>query len=325
MPASSDYTVLEILTAAGAEHVTLDAVATQAGVSTAKVESTIDLLNRLGVPVDSHPAYGLRISVPFDLVALSRVVHGLKQQSIEWEVHGYLETESTNDLATAAGDTGAPDGTTFLTEHQTKGRGRLGRTWHSPVGSGLWFSVVRRHDLPIDAGWRVTLGAGLAVAQAIQNLTAIEPQLKWPNDVLIDGRKVAGILTESKTEGERLKQSVVGIGVNVHLERREFPKDLQEIACSIASEGGRVARTELLIGILAGLERSMKISAADLRIAWTDMCPHWGGRVRVERDRSAVEGTALGLAEDGAFMIELDDGTRYPVHAGDVTHLRPTV
>lgn len=316
------YAVLEVLAREQGVFATVDAIASRAVCGEVQVTEAIEHLLRLGVPIESHPAYGLRITVPFDLIDRMTCVGNLKARGLAWPVYGVLETASTNDLATSAALDGADDGTTFFAEHQTKGRGRLGRAWHSPVGSGLWFSVLSRKDFEVRDGWRVTLGAGLAVAHAITELTGLAPGLKWPNDVQIDGRKVAGILTESKAEGGRLKHSVIGIGINVHLEQDEFPNELRETACSIHSVGGRVTRGDLLVEILLQLKQWLDTDAKTLRSAWSEGCRHWNERVRVEQGDEVVEGVARELADDGSFVIERDDGSTYAVHAGDLTHLR---
>ena len=214
------------------------------------------------------------------------------------------------------------EGTTIFAEHQTQGRGRLGRAWHSPVGTGLWFSTVTLLGLPVVEGWRITLGAGLAVAEAIEQLAGITPQLKWPNDVHINERKVAGVLTESKSAGGYLTHTVIGIGVNVHLDVSDFPPGLRESAGSVLSSGGEVRRGDLLVEILTHLDGCLSMSTNELRQRWSARCSHWGEDVRVEVDGKLVVGRAESLAENGAFVVELPDGTYHAVHAGDVTRLR---
>ena len=322
MHVSEAYAVLEILARAQGEFVTQDAIAEMAGLTVEQTTEPVERLTRLGVPVEVHPVYGIRLPVSFDLIDRRIILKKLKARGIDWQIFGSLETDSTNDLASSAACDGAPDGTTFFAEHQAKGRGRLGRVWHSPVGAGLWFSVLRRHDLPISEGWRVTLGAGLAVAEAVARLTGLDPKLKWPNDVLINGRKVAGILTESRADGDRLRHSIVGIGVNVQHDQEEFPPELREIAVSLKSAGANVSRSDLFVEILAGLKDAMNRDPSSLREAWSSRCSHWGERVRVEQDAGTVEGKAVELGEDGSFIIELEDATRHAVHTGDVTHLR---
>jgi BirA family biotin operon repressor/biotin-[acetyl-CoA-carboxylase] ligase len=319
---SDDYDVLEMLARIPQEYVDGGAIVEETGHLEPQVKKIIAHLGRLGLPAESHPVYGHRLSISYDLIDRRRVSDQLLKRGLKWEVTGALEVGSTNDLANSAAIDDAPDGTTFFAEHQSKGRGRLGRRWHSPVGSGLWFSVLRKHDLPIEEGWRVTLGAGVAVARAISSLTGLDPSLKWPNDVQIEGRKVAGILTESRSSGNRLKNSTIGIGLNVHLAEQEFPPELREIATSIQAAGGRVKRGELLGEILCQLNEVSGLTAGAVHSAWREKCGQWGHRVSVERDHGITEGLAVDLAEDGAFVIEGDDGERFSVHSGDVTHLR---
>ncbi|MEE2754564.1 MAG: biotin--[acetyl-CoA-carboxylase] ligase, partial [Candidatus Latescibacterota bacterium] len=222
-----DYGVLEILARAPHDYVERGTIADQAGLQELQVQETISILGKLGLPVESHPVYGHRLSISYDLIDRRTLSDKLETQGLSWDVMGSLEVESTNDLANAAANSDASDGTSFFSEYQSRGRGRLARKWHSPVGSGLWFSVLRKHDLPIDEGWCVTLGAGIAVARAISSLTELDPALKWPNDVQIQGRKVAGILTESRSSRSRLKTSTIGIGVNVHVAESDFPVELR--------------------------------------------------------------------------------------------------
>jgi BirA family biotin operon repressor/biotin-[acetyl-CoA-carboxylase] ligase len=313
------YTALEVLARSGSDYVTDSELLETTGLA---ADQAVEDLERLGIPVDQHPAYGLRIPVSYDLIDRAHVMHSLLDRGIDWRVEGFLQTESTNDLASEAAAKGASDGTTFFAEHQTRGRGRLGRTWHSPVGSGLWFSVLRRHDLAMDKGWRVTLGAGLALAESIDALTTLESSLKWPNDVQIDGKKVAGILTESRAESGRLTHSIVGIGVNVLQDHEEFPPELREIACSLQSVGGRCKRSDLLVEILVRLEGSLAQDPQHLLDRWSDRCSLWGQHVQVQFGETLVEGEAIRLGNDGVLVIGTESGEELSIYTGDVTRVR---
>jgi BirA family biotin operon repressor/biotin-[acetyl-CoA-carboxylase] ligase len=325
MREGDSYAVLETFSRAAPSYTDIDEIAGQTGLTIRQVGDAVAHLERLGLPVESHPVYGHRLPVHFDLIDREKLSNQLVQSGLNWNVKGALEVGSTNDLANLAATGDVTDGTTYFTEYQSKGRGRLGRKWHSPVGSGLWFSVFRLQNLAIEDGWQVTLGAGVAVASAISALTGLEPSLKWPNDVQIDGRKVAGILTESRSDRKRLKNSTIGIGVNVHLDKSDFPPDLREIATSIRAAGGEVRRGELLAEILTQLSVVSNWKPNRILSAWRKKCRQWGLRVRVERDEGPVEGIAIDLADNGAFVVELDDGKRLYVHSGDVTHLRTLV
>lgn len=320
-----DYAILEMLARNPETYLASTTIAEDAKLSIDGVIAGVTHLERLGVPVESHPAYGYRLPLDFDLIDRSYVAEQLSKRGLSWPVAGLLEVESTNDLANRAAMEGDADGTIYFAEYQSRGRGRLGRRWHSPVGAGLWFSVLRRQNLPMEHGWRVTLGTGIAVAQSISALTGLDPSLKWPNDVHIDGLKVCGILTESRSDHGRLTDSTIGVGVNVHLDASEFPQELRAIATSIHASGAKVRRSDLLVEILDQLNAVSKWSPDRILSAWQARCKQWGKRVRVEQDGEHIEGLAIELAENGAFVIEKDDGDRFAVHAGDVTHLRATL
>ena len=317
-----DYAVLEVLARAGQAYTERASLLEAPQLSAAAVDRVLDQFRQLGLPLEAHPVYGYRLTIPFDLIDRQVVRERLREVGIAWTVEGALSVPSTNDLVNAEATSGGQDGFTCFAEYQSKGRGRLGRKWHSPVGAGLWFSVLRAHDLAMDEGWRITLGTGVAVAQAVAKLTGLEPALKWPNDIHIDGRKVAGILTETRSRGDRLQNSTIGIGLNVHTDASEFPADLREIAASIRSSGAQITRGDLLVEILTQLHAVSTWSGEQILSGWREKCQQWGKRVRVERDQGAYEGIALDVAEDGAFIVELDSGESMKVHSGDVTHLR---
>jgi BirA family biotin operon repressor/biotin-[acetyl-CoA-carboxylase] ligase len=264
----------------------------------------------------------VRLTAGADPVSATRLQTGLTTTALGRRLERHIETESTNDLALSAALAGAVHGAVYLAEHQSKGRGRQGRTWHSPPGTGLWFSLVLRFPLPVGEAWRITLGAGVAVAEAARSL-GVDAQVKWPNDVLADGRKLAGVLTETRTEGRTLAFSVLGIGVNVNQDREDFPPDLRRIATSLKAESGRhTDRTEFLCRALNLLEELLgEIPGPSVRERWKALYPHWGERVRVETSEGACEGAALDLNEDGALVIATQEGRRL-VHAGDVVMSR---
>ncbi len=231
-------------------------------------------------------------------------------------------TSSTNDDAKRASKEGAPHGATWVAEQQSAGRGRQGRSWVSPHGEGLLFSVLLRVSCPPARVPPLALAAGLAVRDAVARAApAADVRIKWPNDVLVDGRKLAGVLVEAITAGSRVQAVVVGIGINVHT--RVFPDELEGRATSVA----RVAttppdRAELLADVLGTLDADAhlvvgrglgllrrRLEAADgLR----------GRRVRSEAGGSTDEGIASGIDDDGRLVVTRDDGVRVRWSAGEV-------
>ena len=234
-----------------------------------------------------------------------------------WRALG--ECASTNDEAAAWARAGAPAGAVVTAETQTRGRGRLGRAWHSPPGAALYFSTVLRPALPPMKAVPLTLAAGVALAETAARFD-VAPSLKWPNDLLLDGKKAAGILTESAVQGGRLEHVIVGIGVNLNVE--QFPPELAGIATSLHRARGRVVDRAELAAILCErlevwYERFMAGSLADVVAAWKSFAPFFGKRVEVALGAERVAGLAEDLDEDGALRLRTEQGI-LRVMAGEV-------
>jgi BirA family biotin operon repressor/biotin-[acetyl-CoA-carboxylase] ligase len=224
-------------------------------------------------------------------------------------LHILDETFSTNTTALALAQDGAPDGTVVIAEAQTLGRGRLGRPWHSPPGKNLYCSIVLRRTWPPGQvstwlSW-VPLLSAAAVSRAIQVIAALRPSLKWPNDILIEHRKVGGLLCESSGAGTANFFVIVGIGVNVNMWRDTFPDDLRDSATSLAAEAGRpFDRAVLLATLLSELEVRYEAffsgATLDIRHEYGLRCSTIGQRVRVDMaNGESIEGRADSIGEDG--------------------------
>ncbi len=263
-------------------------------------------------------------ALPWDALDRERILAGLETREIGRVLHVHDEVTSTNDLAMALGDAGAPHGTAVVAERQTRGRGRLGRVWASPPGVGLWVSVVLRPPVPASVVPAMTLAAGVATAEAIEAEAGVVAALKWPNDVLLDGRKVAGILTELRTEDQGVAHLVVGVGINVHHGRSEFPPELAETAISLWQATGRApSRVLLLRRLFARLEawyqRFLGEGPAAAIAAAAARMPMLGQRVVAVAGAERCEGTAVRLAGDGGLVIELGDGRTRRLLAAEIT------
>ena len=232
---------------------------------------------------------------------------------------------STNDAVLEGARAGADPGLTVAAELQTAGRGRRGRSFDSRPGLGLW--VSRLLPVPDDATRtpRLALLAGLAVAEAVAAATGRSPRLKWPNDVLLDGRKIAGILVEARTEGRRIF-AVAGIGLNVHHRDADFPAGLVGVAGSVQGENGSRPEREALLGrILAALDTRLAEEAAgrlDLSAAFAPWDALLGREVEIAGPGGAHRGTADGIESDGGLRLRAPDGTRIVVRSGEAT-VRP--
>ena len=287
-----------------------------------ELSRSIETLARLGYDVEAHPVNGFRLRHGVDPVDRVCVQDALQTESFGRLLVCHLQAGSTNDLAWELAESGAPSGTTVTAEYQTAGRGRLGRPWFSPPGSGLWVSVILRPGWTLDRAGLVTLGAGVAVSGAVASF-GVDCRLKWPNDVQIRGCKVAGILTESRTEANRISVAVVGIGINVHQEIDTFPPELRDTATSLSIEGCRVERSELLGEILNRMEEVLGLEPAAILRRWEKRATGWGEQVRVETGTETINGRMERLTETGALVLNRCDGSEWTIHAGDVHRLRP--
>jgi BirA family transcriptional regulator, biotin operon repressor / biotin---[acetyl-CoA-carboxylase] ligase len=241
-------------------------------------------------------------------------------------------TGSTNADLLALAAEGAPDGVVLVADHQTAGRGRLGRTWEAPPGSSLLSSVLLRPDLPVSMLQLINLATAVAASDACDAVAGVRPMLKWPNDLIVrhdDGaeRKVGGILAESSIKGDGLAAVVVGMGLNVNWPL-EMPDELAAIATSLNHHAGQeLDREALLVAHLRGLEALLAplhtVEGRDaLLLRYRHLSCTLGREVRIELGSGAFTGQAVDLDADGHLLVELA-GDLVPVAAGDVVHLRP--
>jgi BirA family transcriptional regulator, biotin operon repressor / biotin---[acetyl-CoA-carboxylase] ligase len=289
-------------------------IAQEISSSRSEVWRLIQQLRGLGVDVAGQPASGYRLrSVP-DLL-LPEVLRSLLRGTIfDAHLHHFYKIGSTNTAAMASAAGGAPEGTVFLAEEQTAGRGRGANSWQSPRSTGIYCSAILRPALPPSDVLVLSLGAGLAVQAAIQHVDSrVLPDLKWPNDILIDGKKVCGILTEMNAEATRVRYLVVGIGINVN--QSTFPKDLPATSLRLAT-GSEWSRVELAAALLKSLDREYRNLIEDpdaresiLRRFAANSSWVQGKDVRIEENGSAFEGTTAGLDQRGFLQVRTPKGT----------------
>lgn len=256
-------------------------------------------------------------------------------------LHYHPELGSTNEEAMTLARTGAPHGTLVLADRQTAGRGRHGRRWESPAGVGLWFSLLLRPDLPLDRTFGVTAAAAIAVADTVERMSGRVAAIRWPNDVLVGGSKVAGLLAEVGSRGDRCAHLVLGVGLNVNQVEQEFPAALRGAATSLRVLAGTPLDRAATLGVfLEAFElQYARLDAEDgarLRAEWLRRAPVIGRDVRVDMGAPERAGAgaadpapaevftarAVGLAADGALVVELPGGERREVRAADVRLLR---
>lgn len=259
-------------------------------------------------------------TVPFEVAALrARRTAAHFGGHIEY----FAETDSTNLVAERLARGGAAEGTVVIADAQTHGRGRLGRHWVSPANRNLYLSIVLRPPMAAEDAPKLALMAGLATAECVREWCA-QVRLKWPNDILVDGRKVSGLLAEMGMEGDRLGHVILGIGVNLNIAIEEFPEELRNKAGSLLHATGhevdRVVFTDrLLTHLEARYQQFVRQGFASMRKDWDALSSLHGARVCVEDTRGRYEGDVLGLADDGTLRLRDASGDEVRVVAGDVS------
>ncbi len=258
--------------------------------------------------------------IPIDVAALTNKLKATP--FTQGKIHYLPSTGSTNDVARDLAEKGAPEGTIVIAESQTRGRGHLGRTWHSPPGTGLYFSIILRPQLDPSDLPKITLVAGIAAAEAIEENTGLRPLIKWPNDILLEGKKVAGILAE--LYGNITSPYVIlGIGININTRRVEFPPELQEIATSLAIAGGQnISRANLMQAVLTHLgkwyELFKKGAFQPILDAWRKRCIIIGAHVGILSGEKELEGTVVDVDETGALLLRDQAGEIQRILSGEV-------
>jgi BirA family biotin operon repressor/biotin-[acetyl-CoA-carboxylase] ligase len=257
-------------------------------------------------------------------IKVEKLQEGLKTKLLGRYIFFSHEVGSTNDWAKELAELDAPEGTVALAETQTAGRGRLGRKWISPKG-GLWFSIIFKPKIKPMETVKLVFLAGLAVAETIRELYGLKAETKWPNDVLVDGLKVCGILSEMKTVGEKVEYAVIGVGVNANFNvDEEFPKELREKAISLEKALGRkIALEELFKALLEKMEslyqQFLKEGFTPILEKWKDYASFLGCEAEVHGDGERFEGTALNVDNEGALILRLKDGSVKRVFVGDLS------
>ena len=300
-------------------------LAQKLGVSRAAIWARVDELRSLGYDIEASPHLGYRlVSVPDVLHADDLHSRLPDVKVVGRDIRVFQETTSTNDVVEKLARDGVKEGVVVFAESQTRGRGRLGRKWISPEKKGLWFSVLLRPNLRPQAATQLTVAAATALARAISGQTNISPEIKWPNDILIKGKKVAGILTELSAELDQVKYLILGIGVDVNLNAGEFPPDVRKIATSLKIEAGRtINRAELAAAALEELDTDYaRICAGQfeaLADEWEERCTTIGHNVMIRVGDRSIQGRAESLDSDGALLIRTQHGRLERIIGGDVT------
>jgi BirA family biotin operon repressor/biotin-[acetyl-CoA-carboxylase] ligase len=318
--------ILEELRNRTGQFVSGEELGRKLNVSHTAVSKQIQKLRQEGYDIESTVSQGHRLRRLPDLLRPEEVCPRITTQILGSEIHYFSEIGSTNDEAKKKAVAGCPEGTLVITETQLGGRGRLSRGWFSPVAKGIWFSVVLRPPFPPQEAPKCTLMAAVALNRAIRDVTGISCGIKWPNDILCNGRKLVGILTEMSAEMDAINHIVIGMGINVNIDATEIPPELETIATSVSIETGtEVSRIDLFIKVLERLEeiylQVKKGGFAVVLDAWRQESITLGRMVNVIGLDKSFVGKAIDIDNEGALLVETEHGVER-VLAGDVS-IRP--
>lgn len=301
-------------------------IAREIGVSRSTVWRWVERLRELGVKVKGQAATGYFLEKVPDVLTPDVLKRQLKGTLFGKRIYHFFKTDSTNRVAFELGQAGEPEGAIVLAEEQSAGRGRAGRTWHSERATGIYVTLLLRPKLaPVQAPV-LTMMAGLSAHAAVEALTGLAVDLKWPNDLMIRGKKAGGILTEMHADPGQVRFVIVGIGLNVNQER--FSGELSALATSLRQETGKTqSRMELLVRLLREFETDYNrflregMPSVIQRFKVVSSYAH-GKKVRVTNGAESYVGTTAGLGPEGLLQVEREDGRVVTVIAGDVAEAR---
>jgi BirA family biotin operon repressor/biotin-[acetyl-CoA-carboxylase] ligase len=326
MEQSNEELVLAFLADGGEEYTSGEALSDKLGLSRTAVWKHVESLRHKGYRIEAVPARGYRLlEIPDRLTSLE-LTPLLTTHDIGRVIHYRERLDSTNDLASKLASEGAFHGEVVVADEQTAGKGRRGRKWASPGGVNLYFSVVLRPELPPHRAPELTLLAAVAAAEVLREAGA-QVRIKWPNDLHLGERKIAGILTELSAEPDRIHFAVLGMGVNLNSAPSDYPEEIGEMAVSLAeARGRRVPRAPFAVALWARLEQWLEVHAdrgfAPVRAAWREMSSTLGQQVLVQTGERELQGVAEDIDDSGALILRTANGAAERIVAGDVQQIR---
>ena len=293
------------------------------GISRTAVWKYMNKLKEEGYQIEAVPNKGYHLLTVPDVLTESEIKSRISTKWAGREVHCYNRIDSTNNAAKIAAEQGSLHGALFLAEQQSSGKGRRGRGWVSPPGTGIWMTILLRPQLEPSYASMLTLVAALSMSKAIEANTGLEAQIKWPNDVVVNGKKVCGILTEMSAEMEQIHYVVIGLGTNVNIE--EFPEEIQDKATSLKVEGKKeVERVPVICAFLSYFEKDYENfmehrNLSGLLEQYNKRLVNCGREVRILDPKGEYSGTAKGVNQTGALVVVKEKGETAVITSGEVS------
>ncbi|MCM1252138.1 MAG: biotin--[acetyl-CoA-carboxylase] ligase [Clostridium sp.] len=308
------------------DYVSGQQLCTQFGVSRTAVWKVINQLKEEGYEIEAVSHKGYRLLSSPDILSESEIASRITTEWAGREIHYFSETGSTNIEAKRYAEEGAPHGTTVVADMQSAGRGRRGKSWQSPAGSAIYMTILLRPEFAPDKASMLTLVMALSVADAIAEMTGLSSGIKWPNDIVVNKKKVCGILTEMNAELDYIQYVVIGVGINVNNNSpEEFPAEIRQNATSLKLESGmHLSRAALLERVLAHFEKNYQIFTKTLDLsalmdAYDARLLNRNTEVKVLDPKGEYTGIARGINPTGELLVEMASGEVTPVYAGEVS------
>jgi BirA family transcriptional regulator, biotin operon repressor / biotin---[acetyl-CoA-carboxylase] ligase len=311
--------------AAGGEFVSGELLSHKLGVTRTAIWKHINALESLGFSFESIHRRGYRLTGIPDIVLEPLLeAHLAPDTKLGRSVHYLKAVDSTNVAAQKLVQQGASHGTIVCAGEQVGGKGRRGRVWFSPTG-GLWMSVILRQPFPLQRAAELTLLASVGIRRAIRQISDIDVKIKWPNDLLLNGKKICGILAEIRADGENVHYAVIGFGINTNIEKDLFPPELVNIATSLCGETGNLLSNIALAGKILNELDPLFSDLATGRAGFRDVLEEWkdgsatlGRRIQIQTTRELLTGVAVDVDGSGILYLKLDNDEIIPVHSGDI-------
>jgi BirA family transcriptional regulator, biotin operon repressor / biotin---[acetyl-CoA-carboxylase] ligase len=321
-----DLKILEVFRGGENRIISGEELSRHLNVSRTAVWKHIKALRALGYHIESLPSQGYRLLSSPDILLPEEIMSGLDTIRVGKRIVLLDHIGSTNTEAFRLAEDGAEDGTVVIADSQHHGKGRLGREWLSPPGVNIYCSVILRPPIPPVSAYQMTFLSAVAVARVVEQTVPLMPRIKWPNDILLNGRKIAGLLNEMSAETEKVNFVILGIGVNLNMSEQQFPENLRHPASSLMLESGsEVERKTFFTTLIKELDTLydsyLRSGDEPVRKEWVHRCDMIGKSVAVSGPNTMISGTVTGVDEHGALLVRLSDGSIEQVLSGDVTLL----
>ncbi len=316
------HMILAVLLQNNQSFLSGEEISRHVGVSRAAIWKHIEELRSEGYEIEARPRRGYRLQYRPDRVAAEEIQNELETESFGRNIRYEPVAKSTQILAHQWARAGAVEGSLVIADEQQEGKGRLGRTWHSPPRTGIWMSLILRPSIPLQQASHLTLLASVGVCMAIRKQTNLPITIKWPNDLLLHGKKVCGILTELRGDQDRINYVILGMGLNVNQTEEDFPVDLREIATSLAVEGGKkYSRANLIAQIMQELEEYYRLYLKGgfdpIREKWESLSNLMGKSITARTPQTTVVGIAERLHSDGSLLVR-SGGEVITIYSADI-------